>query len=198
HVRRSRRLRGVWRLYTRLLVPAVRAIGSCGGAGVERFLRSSIRRFYAQRSLRGVEQRWRGAGIESVASAVLGLGVAVVTSGTRETSVARPRVVLAPAFYALPGGVWWRDVWTLLHPPYTAWHLSYVVLGAALAPTLYPQRLAGTVLAFFFALGIGVHALDELNGRPLRTRIPPRVLLALGALGIGAAVGLGMLAAIVV
>ena len=167
-------------------------------AGVARFLPSLIRRFYAQRSLREVEQLWRGAGIESVASAVLGLGAAVVTSGTRETSVARPRVVLAPAFYALPGGVWWRDVWTLLHPPYTAWHLSYVVLGAALAPTLYPQRLAGTLLAFFFALGIGVHALDELNGRPLRTRIPARVLLALGALGIGAAVALGMLAAVIV
>jgi len=43
-----------------------------------------------------------------------------------------------------------------------------------------------------------VHALDELNGRPLRTRIPARVLLALGALGIGAAVALGMLAAIIV
>ena len=28
-----------------------------------------------------------------------------------------------PAFYAAaPGG--WRDWWTLLHPPYTAWHLA--------------------------------------------------------------------------
>ena len=36
------------------------------------------------------------------------------------------------AFYALtPGG--WRDYWTLLHPPYTIWHLSYVVMGASLA-----------------------------------------------------------------
>ena len=36
-----------------------------------------------------------------------------------------------PAFYALqPGG--WRDYVTLLHPPYTAWHLSYVAIGAAL------------------------------------------------------------------
>ena len=38
-----------------------------------------------------------------------------------------------PAFYALqPGG--WRDYVTLLHPPYTAWHLSYVAIGAATAP----------------------------------------------------------------
>ena len=36
-----------------------------------------------------------------------------------------------PAFYALaPGG--WRDYVTLLHPPYTLWHLSYVAIGAAL------------------------------------------------------------------
>ena len=35
-----------------------------------------------------------------------------------------------PAFYALAGGGW-RDLATLLHPPYTAWHLSYVALGAA-------------------------------------------------------------------
>ena len=37
-----------------------------------------------------------------------------------------------PAFYALRGGGW-RDLVTLLHPPYTAWHLSYVALGAAAA-----------------------------------------------------------------
>ena len=38
-----------------------------------------------------------------------------------------------PAYYAArPGG--WRDWWTLLHPPYTSWHLSYVVIGATLAP----------------------------------------------------------------
>jgi hypothetical protein len=34
-----------------------------------------------------------------------------------------------PAFYALPSGGW-RDYVTLLHPPYTLWHLSYVVIGA--------------------------------------------------------------------
>ena len=38
-----------------------------------------------------------------------------------------------PAYYAVPGGIW-RDYITLLHLPYTMWHLSYVVLGAAAAP----------------------------------------------------------------
>jgi hypothetical protein len=37
-----------------------------------------------------------------------------------------------PAFYALARGGW-RDYVTLLHPPYTLWHLSYVAIGAAIA-----------------------------------------------------------------
>ena len=35
-----------------------------------------------------------------------------------------------PAFYALRSGGW-RDYVTLLHPPYTLWHLSYAAMGAA-------------------------------------------------------------------
>ncbi len=48
------------------------------------------------------------------------------------------------AFYALePGGA--RDYVTLLHLPYTAWHLSYVVLGACLVPVelVAPARADG-------------------------------------------------------
>jgi len=53
---------------------------------------------------------------------------------------------------------------TLLHPPYTAWHLSYVVIGAALAPRVLVSNLIATVLAFFLAVGLAAHALDELRG----------------------------------
>jgi hypothetical protein len=96
-----------------------------------------------------------------------------------------------PAFYAATGraGEWW----TLLHPPYTAWHLSYVAIGAALAPHLDAERLVATLLAFFLAVGIAAHALDEQNGRPLRTSIPSSVLCSaataalVGAVAIGAA-----------
>ncbi len=96
-----------------------------------------------------------------------------------------------PAFYALaPGG--WRDYVTLLHPPYTLWHLSYVAIGAALAPHFDAGLLGVTLLAFFLALGIGAHALDELRGRPLDTRIPTPALVALAALAIGTAAGLGV------
>ena len=96
-----------------------------------------------------------------------------------------------PAFYALPAGGW-RDYVTLLHPPYTVWHLSYVAIGAALAPEIDFARLGATLAAFGLAMGIGAHALDELNGRPLGTSIPRRVLVALAATSIAAAVAIGV------
>jgi hypothetical protein len=80
----------------------------------------------------------------------------------------------------------------VLHPPYTAWHLSYVVLGACLAPEVDAGRLAATVAAFFLAVGIAAHAIDELHGRPLGTGIDARALVAAAALGLGGAVGLGL------
>jgi hypothetical protein len=100
-----------------------------------------------------------------------------------------------PAFYALaPGG--WRDYVTLLHLPYTAWHLSYVAIGAALTSAFAWDRFLPTLGAFFLAVGIGAHALDELNGRPLRTRIPGGVLVALAALSIAGAVAIGIVGAV--
>jgi hypothetical protein len=95
-----------------------------------------------------------------------------------------------PAFYTLsPGG--WRDYWSLLHPPYTVWHLSYVAIGASLAPTVNVRWLLETLAAFFLAMGIAAHALDELNGRPLRTRIPSGVLWALAVVGLAGAIAIG-------
>ena len=96
-----------------------------------------------------------------------------------------------PAFYVLPSGGW-RDYWSLLHPPYTVWHLSYVAIGAALAPDLHVGWLLETLAAFFLAMGLAAHALDELNGRPLRTRIPGRVLIAIAVVGLGGAVAFGV------
>jgi hypothetical protein len=100
-----------------------------------------------------------------------------------------------PAFYALAAGGW-RDYFTLLHLPYTAWHLSYVAIGAGLAtgPTL--SRLLPTLAAFLLAVGIGAHALDELNGRPLGTQIPARILASLAGASLAAAVGVGVYGAL--
>jgi hypothetical protein len=99
-----------------------------------------------------------------------------------------------PAFYALrPGG--WRDYVTVLHVPYTAWHLSYVAVGAALAPHFHSDRLLWTLAAFALALGVAAHTLDELNGRPLRTEIGSRMLVALSVASLAGACAIGVWAA---
>jgi hypothetical protein len=92
----------------------------------------------------------------------------------------------------------WRDLVTLLHPPYTAWHLSYVALGAAAAPTLHADRLLAALGAFFLAVGVSAHALDELNGRPLRTRLSDRALIGLAVAGLGGAVAIGVTGVVIV
>ncbi len=114
---------------------------------------------------------------------------------SRRAAARTPPPERRPAFYALAIGGW-RDYLTLLHPPYTVWHLSYVVLGTALAPTIRYDRLGATLLAFFLAMGISAHALDELAGRPLGTRIPSAVLWTLALLGLGGAVALGLAGAL--
>jgi hypothetical protein len=99
---------------------------------------------------------------------------------------------LAPAYYATARGGWLRDVWAVLHPPYTAWHLSYALIGASLAPKISVFRLVATLLAFFLAVGIAAHSLDELRGRPLRTALPSAVLWSAAAVGLAGAVALGV------
>jgi hypothetical protein len=102
---------------------------------------------------------------------------------------------MPPAFYSAPAVLsrrWLRDWWILLHPPYTAWHLSYVVIGACLAPAVDGTRLVTTVLAFFLAVGVAAHALDELHGRPLRTAIPSWALVTAAVVGLGGAATLGL------
>lgn len=98
---------------------------------------------------------------------------------------------VGPAFYAVEGGAA-RQWWSLLHPPYTAWHLAYVVIGACLAPSVDWGVLALTVLAFALALGVGAHALDEWHGRPLRTTIRGPVLLGVAAVSVAAACAIGL------
>ena len=94
------------------------------------------------------------------------------------------------AFYARSGSTR-NDLITLLHLPYTLWHLSYVAIGAAMAPDVDWQILTGTLLAFFFGLGIGAHALDEVHDRPLRTGLSDGTLwaLAVGGIAVSALIG---------
>ena len=102
---------------------------------------------------------------------------------------------LPPAFYAHPSRPTrhaWADWWVLLHPPYTLWHLSYVAIGATIAPRFDGGRLIATLVAFFLAVGVCAHALDELHGRPLRTAIPGWLLVGAATVSLAGAVALGI------
>jgi hypothetical protein len=102
---------------------------------------------------------------------------------------------LAPAFYGRRSPSTrraWADWWVLLHPPYTLWHLSYVAIGATIASRFDGGRLIATLAAFFLAVGVCAHALDELHGRPLRTAIPAWVLAGAAAASLAGAVALGV------
>ncbi|HEY5518611.1 MAG TPA: class I SAM-dependent methyltransferase, partial [Cellulomonas sp.] len=181
--------RPLWWLYTRVCLPVAGRVVSSKWFAVGAFLGPSIERFYAWHPLAAVERYWREAGLDEVRTQRMSLGGGVVMSATKvepPPALAPPLLAqapqptsLPPAFYAAPGGGW-RDYWTLLHPPYTVWHLSYVLLGAAISPAPDPRIVAGALVAFGLAVGVGAHAFDELNGRPLRTRIPSPVLVALG------------------
>jgi len=210
-------LRTLWRAYTAIGLPIVGRAISERWSSVGGFLRGSIERFDAAHSQHAVERYWRDAGLVDVRVSHMSFGAGIVMTAEKadatETLSSRqgppglgrlgrlpiargPSVASAPtaAFYALrPGGL--RDYWTLLHPPYTAWHLSYVLLGAALAPMPDPRIVAGALVAFSLAVGVASHAFDELQGRPLGTRIPSSVLLALGSLALIGAVALGIAAA---
>jgi len=99
----------------------------------------------------------------------------------------------APAFYGRRGGRR-ADWWTVLHPPYTVWHLSYAVIGAALAPRLSWAMLAATLVAFFLGVGICAHTLDELHGRPLGTAISDATLWTVSIASLVGAVVIGAVA----
>ena len=222
--------RAGWWLYTRTALPVLGSVVSRDWRAVGAFLGGSVDTFYDRHSMDAI---WLAAGITDATQERLGMGAAVIVSGSAPPEVRRedgsggrgedaisgagvegprptndgesqgvggeanPRPRRAdprqrpdlssrrtpPAFYALPSGAW-RDYVTLLHPPYTAWHLSYVVYGATLAPDFIPLRLVGALVAFLLGTGLAAHALDEWYGRPLRTRMSDRALLMIAAGGI--------------
>ncbi|MHB8243229.1 MAG: UbiA prenyltransferase family protein [Solirubrobacteraceae bacterium] len=96
-----------------------------------------------------------------------------------------------PAFYAVGRGRM-GDVLTLLHPPYTLWHLSYYALGAAVAPHLHVSRLLWGLAAFALAVGVAAHVLDELHDRPLRTGFSDGALRAAAIVSLLGAVAIGV------
>ena len=60
-------------------------------------------------------------------------------------------------------------------------------------PPLVLWRLGGTLVAFFLAVGIGAHALDELHGRPLGTGIKGTLLVITAVVSITVAMVMGLI-----
>lgn len=83
----------------------------------------------------------------------------------------------------------WLNV---LHWPYSAWHLSYAIIGACLAREVSWHLLGWTVLAFFLGMGLAAHCFDLLRGDPLRLALPRRLLMVVGAAALAGAAGIGL------
>ncbi|MFH1486817.1 MAG: hypothetical protein ABIH46_12170 [Chloroflexota bacterium] len=79
-----------------------------------------------------------------------------------------------------------------LHWPYSLLHLSFVVMGFGLAPTLHLERSLAVLIVFFLAMGVGAHALDLLTGDPLKLSIPRKQLQVAATVTIWAAAAIGV------
>ena len=96
------------------------------------------------------------------------------------------------AWYIIPRSNIWAQWINLLHFPYLIWHLSYLVIGAALAVRLDFELLGWTVLAFFLGMGVAGHCYDLLRGDPLKLDIPRPALHVAGAVSLALAIGIGV------
>lgn len=110
-----------------------------------------------------------------------------------------PKPQAGPPDDAIPRAAWYaptggraRDWLSVLHLPYTAWHLSYVLIGAGLSPVFSVERLDATLIAFALAVGIAAHGFDELHGRPLGTSINAPLLAVVSAIALAGSMALGV------
>lgn len=101
-----------------------------------------------------------------------------------------------PAWYTIRSDKKWVRYINLIHWPYSLWHLSYVVIGAALAPEMNWGVLGWTLLAFALAMVMGAHALDLIKGDPLKTGIPRLHLVLLAIFSITGAIAIGAIAGV--
>ena len=94
------------------------------------------------------------------------------------------------AWYAR-GGSKLGELYTIMHLPYTSMVLSYVLIGAAVSPSFYPNRVIATLLAYFLGLGLSAHALNELHARHWGETLSKRELETLFAASLIGAILIG-------
>jgi len=97
---------------------------------------------------------------------------------------------------------WYRkfhisDYVTLMHLPFSSVVLGFVVIGAMMAKTVYPDRLILALIGVFFAHQAG-HYLDEIKGHHWGTKVPDKNLYGLGFLFLGIAEIVGIYLALAV
>jgi hypothetical protein len=63
---------------------------------------------------------------------------------------------------------------------------------------IHADRLGAALAAFFLAVGIAAHALEELHGRPLQTRLSRATLIALAVTSLVGAVAIGVAGALTI
>jgi demethylmenaquinone methyltransferase/2-methoxy-6-polyprenyl-1,4-benzoquinol methylase len=85
HVPQPAFVRGLWRLYTRGVLPMAGRLVSSPWYKVGRFLGPSISSFYRRYPLAEQLQMWRRAGVTDVRAKVMTFGSAVVIWGTKES-----------------------------------------------------------------------------------------------------------------
>jgi hypothetical protein len=99
-----------------------------------------------------------------------------------------------PTWYFAASGTKLGDLYNILHVPYTAMVLAFVIIGAAASPMIHFDRLGATLLAYFLGLGIGAHSLDQLEpqGSHYVKKLSRRELASIAILSLGTAAALGL------
>ena len=162
--RRGRVLRALWRLYTRIGLPVLGRLLSRDWQEVGRFLGPNIEGFYARVPLPALVALWERAGLTDVRVRRMSFGAGVVVTGARSTCAAlRRRAQLdRPAFYALARR---RRRARPADVAASAVHgVAPLLRRARRAPPRrlsISDRLGAALGAFFLAVGVAAHALDE-------------------------------------
>lgn len=95
-------------------------------------------------------------------------------------------------WYQLEGSKF-KELWTILHIPYTFMALSFLAIGFSISKPVNYTVLVGVLIAYFMGLGISAHAFDQLPGMGSSyvNFLTEKELLSLGVVSLIISLGLG-------